>query len=104
MDIPTALIAPLILIQIGIAVYSVWLVRKLCIEIRQYNTLLSKQMLDLHKRIDNIFVVDQPAPNSMVNKDANKIDVHDINPNYLPKDIKFQVEGGDVFTPPEFIS
>ena len=44
---------------------------------------------------------DQPYPNQ-VGEDDSALELSEQNLSSLPKDVKFEVEGGDTQTPPEF--
>ena len=63
---------------------------------------LSQSLDKVHKRIDQIFVVDIPSPNEATNKDPNEIDLSETDSHQIPKDVKLDVEGGDSQTPPGF--
>ena len=60
------------------------------------------RILNLHKRIDQIFVIDKPQENEAMKEDPNEVELSEQNLMGVPSDVKFSVEGGDSAIPPGF--
>ena len=45
---------------------------------------------------------DSPSPNTVSEEETNEMEFSEQVPFEIPKDIKFEVEGGDTQVPPEF--
>lgn len=73
-------------------------------KIKEYEglKLLPKSVDQVHKRIDQIFVVDIPAPNDATKADPNEIDLSETDSHQIPKNVKLDIEGGDTLAPPGF--
>jgi len=54
------------------------------------------------KQPDGTTVVDAPATNTVLETDGNEIEFNEQTFNFLPGDLKVEVEGGDTNVPPEF--
>lgn len=63
---------------------------------------LASAVLQVERRIDKIFTIDVPSENEATKSVANDIEISEDNPIGLPKDVKFQIEGGDTQTPPGY--
>lgn len=64
---------------------------------------VNKAVANVHKRIDQIFIIDQPAENQVARAQTEDVEFNEQNILDIPKDIKFEVEGGSgMEAPPEF--
>lgn len=67
-----------------------------------YKNLFS-EVKKLHDRIDGIFVVDKPSPNEATQAAPEDDQLNENSIVNVPKDLKFEVEGGDSQVPPGYI-
>lgn len=81
----------LVILLLGISGTSLWFL--------YFN---NKSLVELHKRINNIFSVDFPATNEATKKDNNNVELNEQNMLNIPPDVKFEVEGGDENIPPGY--
>ena len=65
-------------------------------------SILTVSLDKIHTRIDGIFTIDAPEPNEAVKVNTNEVDLSETESFQIPKDVKLDVEGGDVQTPPGF--
>lgn len=100
MEIALFINSIVILLTVAIGGYYIYLLNgkleTLSNSIKEANSSIKK----VHERIDKIFVVDSPSPNEAMNPDQNQIDLSETHPNQIPRDVKFEVEGGDSQVPP----
>ena len=94
----------LLLIVAGFSLLS-FFVYKLWKEITSYKSILQQLIISInkvHSRIDKIFTVDAPEPNDATKVDTNEIDLGETDSFQIPKDVKLDIEGGDMSVPPGF--
>lgn len=93
---------PLVALKRTIVSYS-----DILAEYRTHIKATEKALGSVEKRIDAIFVVEPPAsstPNQVTKTVDMGVEFSEDNPLDLPKELKFEIEGGDTAIPPQYAS
>lgn len=88
----------------GFSILS-FFVYKLWKEVISYKSILQQLITSInkvHSRVDKIFTVDAPEPNDATKADTNEIDLSESDSFQIPRDVKLDIEGGDMSVPPGF--